>query len=79
MNGTVVCVDDSKMKGDAFVKGINENAGMTKAYFYECDLTKPDGMAEIIERVTKDVGDITIVLNCSTMNTVGLYYSVSLN
>lgn len=73
----MICVDESRMNGEAFVKGINENAGMTKAYYYECDLKKPDGVTEIVNKVTKEIGDISILLNCSTSHTAALYFSVS--
>ena len=77
MHGTVVCVDESKLKGEALVKEINDSIGMTKAYFYECNLKQPNGITEIIQKVSKDVGDVTILVNCSIVNTVALYFNVS--
>lgn len=77
MNGTVICVDENKDRGEAFVKGIIEITGDAKAHFYECDVRKPESLSNLIDTVTKDIGDISILVNCSTKNLVATYYNVS--
>lgn len=77
MNGTVICVDENKEKGEVFAKGINETLGDRRAYFYECDVRKPDSLNGVIDNVTKSIGDISILLNCSSKNLIASYYNVS--
>lgn len=76
MNGTVICVDEHKEKGEAFAKGINEIAGDTKAYFYECDVRRAESLSNVIDAASKDVGDISVVVNCSTKYLIATYYNV---
>lgn len=77
MNGTVVCLDTEKDKGDAFVKEINSKFTDTKAFFYECDVRNKESLAAVIEKITKEIGDISILLNCSRTDVVATYFDVS--
>lgn len=77
MNGTVICLDTAKDRGDAFVKEINAKFADTKAFFYECDVRSKESLAAVIEKITKDIGDISILLNCSQTEIVATYFDVS--
>lgn len=77
MNGTVICVDTSKERGDTFVKSLNDSNHDIRAHFYECDVRKKEDLLQVIHAVTKDIGDISILLNCSSSSIVATYYDVS--
>lgn len=77
MDGTVICIDDSKEKGDAFVKAINDGIISTRAYFYACDISRPTKIKEVIDKATSDIGDISILLNCApSSKRVAIYFEV---
>lgn len=78
MRGTVICVDSSKERGEAFVKTLNDaNPGSPKAFFYECDVTHRENVVEVVDQITKELGDITILVNCSESNIAATYFDVS--
>lgn len=77
MNGTVICVDTKKDKGDAFVNKLNAQYTEMKAFFFECDVRNKESLAAMIEKITKDIGDISILLNCSQTDVVASYFDVS--
>lgn len=78
MRGTVVCIDTSKERGDTFVKTLNDaNPGTPKAFFYQCDVTHREDVVKVVEQIAKDIGDITILVNCMDKNIVASYFDVS--
>lgn len=80
LNGTAICIDTSKERGDVFVKCLNDSVNETRAYFYECDPAKPDQLGQIIDTITNDIGDISIVLSFApTACYVASYLNVSSN
>jgi short chain dehydrogenase len=77
LNATVVLVDSSKARGEVLVKSINDNYRGTVAYFYECDVRRQECLTETIKAITKDVGDVSILMNCSTTEyLLASYYNV---
>lgn len=78
MRGTVICVDSSKERGETFVKTLNDaNPGSPKAFFYQCDVTHRENVVSVVDQITKDIGDITILVNCMETNIVASYFDVS--
>jgi len=77
MRGTVICVDSSKERGETFVKSLNDaNPSAPRAYFYQCDVTRTDLMTEVVNQVTKEIGDISILVNCMEANVVATYFAI---
>lgn len=50
------------------MQSINDTYGEDIAYFYECDVRRQEALAETIKAITKDVGDVTVLINCSTVD-----------
>lgn len=78
MNGTVICVDKVKDRGELFVRALNDSNRDIRAYFFDCDVRNKDSFSKVLDSISKEIGDISILLNCSSTNVVSTYFDVSL-
>ncbi|GJQ66112.1 hypothetical protein Trydic_g5780 [Trypoxylus dichotomus] len=62
LGATVVAWDINEKNNTETVTQINQQ-GRAKAYGYVCDVANRANVFEVVERVKKDVGDITIIVN----------------
>lgn len=62
LGSTVVCLDINEQGNEETVKLIQNN-GYQKAYAYKCDVTKREEVLQVIERIKKEVGDVTVLIN----------------
>ncbi|KAL0109617.1 hypothetical protein PUN28_014575 [Cardiocondyla obscurior] len=61
LNTKVICLDINKQTNEETVKEIQE-FGKT-AYAYQCDVTKREDIFLIAEKIKKEIGDVTILVN----------------
>ncbi|XP_047985635.1 17-beta-hydroxysteroid dehydrogenase 13-like [Leguminivora glycinivorella] len=61
LGAIVVCVDINAKGNEETVQAIKDNGG--KAHRYECDVTDRAAVFSLAERVTKEVGEVTILVN----------------
>ncbi|XP_028169998.1 epidermal retinol dehydrogenase 2-like isoform X2 [Ostrinia furnacalis] len=61
LGATVVCVDVNPASNEETAKMIKAEKG--KAFHYQCDITNRDAVFKLAEKVQKEVGDVTILLN----------------
>ena len=47
-----------------------------KAHFYECDVKSRENLNEVVGSITKKVGDVSVLLNCSSTSIVSTYFDV---
>ncbi|XP_061709311.1 17-beta-hydroxysteroid dehydrogenase 13-like isoform X1 [Cydia pomonella] len=61
LGGVIVCVDINGAGNQETVDAIKTNKGM--AHRYECDVTDSKAVAALAERVRREVGDVTMLVN----------------
>lgn len=77
-NGTVICVDSDKERGELYVKALNDSVRDIRAYFYPCDVRNETEVKAVVDLVTKDVGDISVLINAAGYNSlISTYFDVS--
>ncbi|XP_011640986.1 short-chain dehydrogenase/reductase family 16C member 6 isoform X3 [Pogonomyrmex barbatus] len=62
LGATVVCWDVNQEANEETVNEIKKN-GVTAAYAYQCDVSKRENVLNVAERVKKEVGDVTVLVN----------------
>lgn len=74
----MICVDSEKERGELYVKALNDSVRDTRAYFYQCDVRDAAQVEDVVRKVTKDVGDISVLINAAGYNSlVSTYFDVS--
>lgn len=77
-SGTVICVDSEKERGELYVKALNDSVRDTRAYFYQCDVRDAAQIEDVVRKVTKDVGDISVLINAAGYaSLISTYFDVS--
>ena len=76
MKATVICFDTDVVKGEANVHHLNESCGAQRAHFYKYDASRREKLREVIEKINKEVGDVSIILNCASTYIAASYYDV---
>ncbi|XP_026320061.1 epidermal retinol dehydrogenase 2-like [Hyposmocoma kahamanoa] len=61
LGGKVICVDINKKGNQETVDLIRKESG--KAYRYECDVTNREAVLELKEKVCREVGEVTMLIN----------------
>ncbi|XP_063549089.1 17-beta-hydroxysteroid dehydrogenase 13-like [Cydia strobilella] len=61
LGAIVVCVDINAKGNEKTVQAIKDNGG--KAHRYECDVTDRAAVFSLAEKITKEVGEVTILVN----------------
>ncbi|XP_050345731.1 epidermal retinol dehydrogenase 2-like [Nymphalis io] len=61
LGGTIVCVDINASSNEETVKLIKQEKG--KAHSYQCDVTDRSAVMQLAERVGREVGDVSILIN----------------
>ncbi|XP_047527808.1 epidermal retinol dehydrogenase 2-like isoform X2 [Vanessa atalanta] len=61
LGGTIVCVDINASSNEETVKLIKQEKG--KAHSYQCDVTDRAAVMQLAERVCREVGDVSILIN----------------
>ncbi|KAK1124726.1 hypothetical protein K0M31_006088 [Melipona bicolor] len=62
LRATVVCWDINEEGNNETVEEIKQN-GVSKAYGYKCDVSNREEVIKTAEKVKKEVGDVTILIN----------------
>ncbi|XP_043513968.1 17-beta-hydroxysteroid dehydrogenase 13 isoform X2 [Frieseomelitta varia] len=62
LGATVVCWDINEQGNNETVEEIKQN-GVSRAYGYKCDVSNREEVIETAEKVKKEVGDVTILIN----------------
>lgn len=62
LGATVVCWDINEEGNNETVEEIKRN-GVSKAYGYKCDVSNREEVIKTTEKVKKEVGDVTILIN----------------
>ncbi|XP_053998642.1 short-chain dehydrogenase/reductase family 16C member 6-like isoform X1 [Hylaeus anthracinus] len=62
LGATVVCWDINQQANDETVNEIKQ-MGATKAYGYRCDVTDREEVFSVAEKIRKDIGNVTILIN----------------
>ncbi|XP_029166761.1 short-chain dehydrogenase/reductase family 16C member 6-like [Nylanderia fulva] len=63
LGATVVCWDLNEVSNQETLNQIKKAGGATAAYAYQCDVSKREEVLSVAERVKKEVGDVTILVN----------------
>lgn len=61
LGGVIVCVDINQKTNQETVDLIKEQKG--KAYRFECDVTDSEAVKTLAERIRREVGDVTMLVN----------------
>lgn len=67
LGGVALCIDKNKETIVDYVKSLNNGVREPVAHFYECDVEKLETLKPVITQITNDIGDITVVANCSPL------------
>ncbi|KAL0109613.1 hypothetical protein PUN28_014574 [Cardiocondyla obscurior] len=62
LGATVVCWDLNQETNEETVNEIKKT-GVTAAYAYQCDVSKREQVLHVAERVKKEIGDVSILVN----------------
>ncbi|KAM0726586.1 Short-chain dehydrogenase/reductase family 16C member 6 [Formica fusca] len=62
LGATVVCWDVNQQANEETLNEIKKT-GTTAVYAYQCDVSKREQVLSVAERVKKEVGDVTILIN----------------
>lgn len=62
LGATVVCWDSNQQTNDETVNDIKK-LGTFRAYGYKCDVSNREEVFQVAEKVRKEVGDVTILIN----------------
>lgn len=78
LSGTAICVDKKKVGTAEYVERLNGEPGSDpKAHFFEYDFEDLKTLKTVLQKV-EEIGDITVVVNCSPLNILKVtYYNVS--
>ena len=63
LGATVVCWDLNQVSNQETVNEIKSKHQTIEAYAYECDVSKREEVFSVAEKVKKEVGDVTILVN----------------
>jgi len=61
LGGIIVCVDINEAGNLETVKEVKANGG--KAHAYVCDVSKSDKVKELADRIRKEVGEVSVLVN----------------
>ncbi|XP_022126313.2 17-beta-hydroxysteroid dehydrogenase 13 isoform X2 [Pieris rapae] len=61
LGSVIVCVDINPKGNEETAEMVKENKG--KAHTYKCDVTDREAINQLIEKVRKEVGEVTILVN----------------
>lgn len=61
LGGIIICVDINRDSNQETVDLIKEQKG--KAYRFECDVTNRDAINELADKIKREVGDVTMLVN----------------
>ncbi|KAM3967837.1 epidermal retinol dehydrogenase 2-like [Aphomia sociella] len=61
LGATVICVDINKAENEETARMINQEKGT--AHNYECDISNRKAVFEVSQKIQRDVGDVTILVN----------------
>ncbi|KDR12385.1 epidermal retinol dehydrogenase 2-like [Zootermopsis nevadensis] len=68
LGATVICWDiQAGSNEETAIKAESLGYGAVKAYAYTCDITKRDQVHKTAQRVKKDVGNVTVIINCCNL------------
>lgn len=71
-------MDSDKERGELYVKALNDSVREVRAYFYQCDVRSETEVKQVVDLVSKDVGDISVLINAAGYNSlVSTYFDVS--
>lgn len=77
--GAIVIICDVNISdGRKTVKDLAES-GHTSAYFYVCDVTNRDDVFSMAQKIQKQVGDVTILINNAGIAYINLFLDHSKN
>jgi len=76
LGATIVLWDINKSANDAVADEINSKTP-NKAYPYQCDCSKREEIYRIAERVRKDVGEVTMLINNAGIVTGKKFFDLS--
>uniref|UniRef100_A0A1B6MJ99 Short-chain dehydrogenase/reductase 3 n=1 Tax=Graphocephala atropunctata TaxID=36148 RepID=A0A1B6MJ99_9HEMI len=62
LGAKIVCVDINKEGNEQTVKELNDR-GYTRVHHYECDVSSRESVLELAEKVGREVGDVTVLVN----------------
>lgn len=79
MNGTAICVDSDEVKGQTYVKALNDSAQSVRAYFYACDFHAENEVLQVLGEIVKQHQELSVVINASEYSSlIATYFAVSL-
>ncbi|XP_067008848.2 epidermal retinol dehydrogenase 2 [Anabrus simplex] len=61
LGATIVCWDVNKETNEKVARDLNKQG--FKVHAYKCDVTNRDEVLQVAQQVTRDVGDVTVVVN----------------